>query len=59
MKPIPGRLIDGGRQRCDTCGHPRKEHISQLGCSVPLCRCIEYMQLSTETITPVKSRSKS
>jgi hypothetical protein len=57
MKPSPSGLVDGGRQRCDSCGHPRKEHITQIGCSVPKCPCAEYMQLSVETATPAPAHS--
>jgi hypothetical protein len=57
MRQTPLRGIDGGRQRCDTCGHPRKEHISQLGCSVPKCRCVDYMMLPPETAAPQRTRT--
>jgi len=42
------RPIDGGRQRCVVCGHPRVEHRQSLGCTVPKCACDDY-QLPDET----------
>jgi hypothetical protein len=40
-------IIDGGRQRCKDCGHPRREHrrteqSSVHQCTVPKCACAEY-----------------
>ena len=37
--------IDGNRQRCITCGHPRQEHRHE-GCSVPHCKCVDYGSLA-------------
>lgn len=56
MRQTPPRLVDGGRQRCDDCGHPRKEHVSQLGCTVPKCRCVDYMQLPAEAPAPAQAK---
>lgn len=36
------RKIDGTRQRCKGCGHPRKEHLVSRGCTVPNCPCAVY-----------------
>jgi hypothetical protein len=41
--------IDGNRQRCISCGHPRKEHRNE-GCSIPQCKCVDYAALAS--ITP-------
>lgn len=30
---------DGGRNRCLSCGHPRVEHRTLEGCTVPRCDC--------------------
>jgi hypothetical protein len=49
-RPSPSGLVDGGRRRCESCGHPRKEHITTVGCSVPKCRCDEYMQLTPDPV---------
>ncbi len=46
MKSSP--IIDGGRQRCVECGHPRKEHRDKNKCTVPNCECVEY-QLPKES----------
>lgn len=35
-------IIDGGRQRCKDCGHPRREHNNQPKCTVPKCGCQGY-----------------
>jgi hypothetical protein len=35
-------IIDGGRQRCVGCGHPRREHSNVRQCTVPKCPCREY-----------------
>jgi hypothetical protein len=40
-------IIDGGRQRCTDCGHPRTEHSrtehSHIHtCTVPKCACPGY-----------------
>jgi len=40
MKSKP--IIDGGRQRCANCGHPRREHKVHRTCTVPKCECSEY-----------------
>ena len=37
------RPVDGGRQRCVNCGHPRVEHRGELGCTVPKCACVDYI----------------
>ncbi|HEX5630042.1 MAG TPA: hypothetical protein VFY15_00135, partial [Acidimicrobiia bacterium] len=37
------RIVDGNRQRCLVCGHPRKEHRGP-DCSVPKCPCVDYTQ---------------
>lgn len=37
----PNTPIDGGRQRCLECGHPRREH-SNNECTVPKCACVAY-----------------
>ena len=42
MKPKP--IVDGGRQRCVGCGHPKKEHKGGPRCTVPKCACVEYQQ---------------
>ena len=39
--PSPKRTFDGNRQRCITCGHPRREH-REVGCSVPKCPCRDW-----------------
>jgi len=41
-------IVDGGRQRCVDCGHPRKEHRTEFGCTVPKCACETY-QLPEKT----------
>jgi hypothetical protein len=38
-KTRPG---DGGRMRCASCGHPKKEHNVE-GCTVRRCPCAEHM----------------
>ena len=38
----PKGIVDGGRQRCVGCGHPRKEHHSDTVCTVPKCKCEGY-----------------
>ena len=35
-------IVDGGRQRCVACGHPRREHRTNTQCTVPKCACTEY-----------------
>ncbi len=35
-------IIDGGRQRCVACGHPRREHRQNEPCTVPKCACAGY-----------------
>jgi hypothetical protein len=35
-------IIDGGRQRCKACGHPRREHSDHQKCTVPKCECSGY-----------------
>jgi hypothetical protein len=40
MKQKP--IIDGGRQRCVDCGHPRREHSNNRSCTVPKCACTDY-----------------
>ena len=40
MKSQP--IIDGGRQRCKDCGHPRREHGVHKNCTVPKCECRGY-----------------
>ena len=40
MKSKP--VIDGGRQRCTNCGHPRTEHSRIHKCTVPRCPCPGY-----------------
>lgn len=35
-------IIDGGRQRCTDCGHPRSTHNPVRNCSVPKCPCPGY-----------------
>ena len=40
-------VIDGGRQRCTECGHPRTEHGRTdhslvHTCTVPKCVCLGY-----------------
>jgi len=42
MKTTSSSKIDGGRRRCATCGHPRKEHLTLSTCSVPKCECGAY-----------------
>lgn len=43
MKNDPTRIVDGNRQRCMVCGHPRKEH-RENDCSVPKCPCNSYTE---------------
>jgi hypothetical protein len=38
----PDSIVDGGRQRCVACGHPRREHRTNTKCTVPKCACTEY-----------------
>lgn len=42
------RIVDGNRQRCLGCGHPRKEHRG-TDCSVPKCPCVDYTQRGLRT----------
>jgi hypothetical protein len=35
-------IIDGGRQRCVGCGHPKREHRDGFRCTVPKCPCVDY-----------------
>ena len=37
----PAKVVDGGRQRCIDCGHPRREHRAGK-CTVPKCACVIY-----------------
>lgn len=53
------RKIDGGRQRCVGCGHPRKEHNDREGCSVPKCACSEYMQPADPELSGRKGAKRS
>ena len=39
--PAAKRTYDGNRERCITCGHPRREH-RVVGCSVPKCPCVDW-----------------
>lgn len=48
MKPKP--IIDGGRQRCTDCGHPRREHSDHHKCTVPKCECREYQLPETAAV---------
>ena len=34
-------MIDRVTQRCQGCGHPRKEHRGSE-CTVPRCACVDY-----------------
>jgi hypothetical protein len=37
MKPT--KVVDGGRDRCLACGHPKREHRAGH-CTVPKCACL-------------------
>ena len=41
------KVVDGGRQRCTDCGHPRREHRSDK-CTVPKCDCVRYAQVEAK-----------
>lgn len=43
-KSSSSRPVDGGRQRCVGCGHPRVEHRLPKECTVPKCSCLNYEQ---------------
>jgi hypothetical protein len=45
------RPVDGGRQRCVGCGHPRVEHKLERGCTVPKCQCVDYQLPDTENVS--------
>jgi hypothetical protein len=49
--------IDGGRQRCVGCGHPRREHRHDPDeCTVPKCACREYQLADAETKSRTRAR---
>jgi len=41
LKHPAKKNYDGNRQRCISCGHPRREHRA-AGCTVPKCKCVQY-----------------